>query len=117
MQVFRLAEESDEEQLGGCVAVETSCDEEIRYGNTVRRFGPFGRQTGESRGRDVRTDVDVNDDGEKNIEAGSEDLERIGCAHGVLRIAHLGDEDEEHEVAGVSEHRIGNADESGDKTR
>ena len=73
------------------MAIERAGDEEIRDGDAVGCFGPFGREGGEGGGGDVGAEVEVCDDGEEDVEAGGEDLEDVGGAHGVLRVAHLRD--------------------------
>ena len=97
------------------MAVERAGDEEIGDGDAVGGFGPFGGQGGEGRGGDVGAEVKVCDDGEEDVEAGGEDLEHVGGAHGVLRVAHFRDQDEEHEVARVGEDGVCDADEGGDE--
>ena len=116
VQVPRSAEEAHEEQFRRRVAVERAGDQEIRDGDAVGCFGPFGREGGEGGGGDVGAEVEVGDDGEEDVEARGEDLEHVGGAHGVLGVAHLRDQDEEHEVPGIGEDGVRDADEGGDAT-
>lgn len=93
------------------MAVEAARDEEIRDRDAVGRLGPFGREGGEGRGGDGGAEVEVGERGEEDVEGGGEDLEHVGGAHGLLRVPHLGDQDEEHEVPRVGEHGVRHADE------
>ena len=115
VQMSTVTEETDEEEFGGDVRVETSCDEEIGNCDPIRRFLPFYRQRREGGGGDCRTDVDVHDYCEDGVEGCSEYLEDVGGAHGVLRVMHFGYEDEKHEMARVCEDGVCDRDECGDE--
>ena len=89
MQMARFAEETNEHQLGCRVRVQGARNQEIGDGDAVGGFRPFGWQRGERGRSHVRAEVDISDGGEDAIEGGGEDLERVGCLHGVVGSSHL----------------------------
>ena len=96
------------------MTIEAARDEEIRQREPERGLLPgAGVEGQEGRGLHVGTEPDVREDGEEDVEGGGDALEGVRGAHGVPRLAHLGDEHEEHEVAGEGEDGVGDAEEGG----
>lgn len=87
--------------------IQRSRNQKVRNGNTKTDFYPQRWQAAETRRHDAVAEVDVAHYGEGDVEGCGEDLEGVGGFHGVLWALHFGDEDEEHEVAGVGEDRVG----------
>ena len=106
-----IAEQSDEEQLCGCVRVQRSSDQEVREGESICCFRPLQGQRREGRRHHIIAEVDVHDSREDAVERRCKHLERPRGLFGVLGSLHFGDEDEEHEVASVGEDRTGDREE------
>lgn len=115
MEMIGVAEQTEENQLRCCVCIQAASNQEVTDGDPVRGLRPYGRETREAGARYAITQIPVSDDSKNCIEGGGESLQRVSGLHGVSRIAHFGDEDEEHEMARVCEDGIGDGDEGVDE--
>jgi len=106
MEMPRAPEKPQEDQLRSSMRVQTPSDEEIRDGNGKGCFLPLDRKAREGRRLDFVADIDVSDDCEDCVIGCRETLQHIRRFHGVAGVPHLGDQNKEHEMAGIGEYRI-----------
>lgn len=95
VEMLRVAENADKDDLGGGVGIERASEEEVGDGDAVRDLLPVDGERGEGRRRDDAANVTVGDTGKDGVKDGGEGLESVGGLHGVARLLHFGDEDEE----------------------
>lgn len=99
--MLAITEDAHEDVLSGNVAVDDASDDDGWDGNTpdglAHRHGVGSRQ---SRGGNIRTDIDVGDDGGDQVQRCVGDLEQSQSLGEVLGLLELVDDAEEAGVAG-----------------